>query len=887
VSAPDLALDACTTCGEALKLLRRRARLSQRELSIATGYSESHISRIEHNERSLDRHSLLALFVPALQLQDEPATVARWLALCTVAPPPPADASRATVAPSSTTPAAHRPTPALPVQLTSFVGRVAEVAKLCERLQQADVRLLTLTGAGGCGKTRLALRTAEMVAHRYAHGVHWVELAALENPDLLPQMLLERWALSRGAIDDPLVALSNFVGGRRMLLVLDNCEHLVEAVARLAMALLRTCPGLQIVATSREALAVPGEVTYPVQPMALPPALRGASPRAAEIMQYEAIQLFVARSQAVFPDFVLTDHNAGAVAAICQRLDGIPLGIELAAAWMSTLAPQQLAEHLQTDFSLLVDQRRGALPRHQTLRAAIEWSYRLLAEPERALLRCLAIFRGAWSLAIAEAIAGEAGIDSAQQLLPMLNRLIGKSLITVDYRGENETWYRLLEPLREVLLTALSEEEEARVQARRLHYYAQIAEAAESGLSGAQQQHWLNRLEREHDNIRAALEWGCDHGGAPAQLAAQLAAHIWRFWLVRGHYAEGRRWLEQMLACAAPAEDVRIRLLYGAGVLARLQLDLDAAAQFAREHMKLATQVNDVRGLADGYGVLGWIEEFLGNVQQALTFFEQRLILSRQLNYQRGIAYALRGLGEVATAQGKYVEANAWLREALRIFAELGDRRYLAQIWHDLGRLAYHEHELERAEVAFQNSLAIYHEVDDCHNMADLWLDLSRLALASDDLAVAVARQEAAERLIQDQADRLLHAASFMNRARIALRQRQISAARRDLEQALDRFALLQHRVKLVEGIDLSAAIAMAEQQPVHALHLWSAAGHFRQQMGLLSPMWEARQRQQQIDALSLQMSVDDFLSIWQAGQEWSLEQALAEAWSDRVIGHS
>jgi len=265
-------------------------------------------------------------------------------------------------------------------------------------------------------------------------------------------------------------------------------------------------------------------------------------------------------------------------------------------------------------------------------------------------------------------------------------------------------------------------------------------------------------------------------------------------------------------------------------------------------------------------------------LQQALTFFEQRLTLSRQLHYQRGIAYASRGLGEVATAQGRYVEANTWLQEALRIFAELGDRRYLAQIWQDLGRLAYHENHLARAEGSFQNSLAIYHEVDDRHNMADLWLDLSRLALARDDVAVAVEHQEAADRLIQDQADLSLHAASSMNRAWLALRQHQISAARRDLEQALYRFDLLHHRVRLVEGIDLSAAVAMAAQQPVRALHLWSAAERFRRQTGLLSPVWEARQRQQQIDALSLQMTADDFLSIWQAGQEWSLEQAMAEA---------
>lgn len=691
-------------------------------------------------------------------------------------------------------------------------------------------------------------------------------------------MLLERWELSRGAIDDPLVALSNFIDSRRMLLVLDNCEHLVEAVARLVMTLLRTCPGLQIVATSREALAVPGEFIYPVQPMSLPPALPGASLRAAELMQYEAIQLFVARGQAVFPDFVLTDHNAGTVAAICQRLDGIPLGIELAAAWMSTLTPQQLFEHLQADFTLLVDHRRGALPRHQTLRAAIEWSYRLLSEPERALLRCLAIFRGAWSLATAEAIAEEAEIHSTHQLLHALNRLIGKSLILVDDRGEDEVWYRLSEPLREYLLAALSEEEEARVQERRLRYYAHLAEAAESGLSGDQQQRWLNSLEREHDNLRAALGWGCDHVGTPAQLAAQVAAHIWRFWLVRGHYAEGRRWLEQILARAAPDEEIRIRLLYGAGVLARLQLDLDAAIRFAREQLQRATQLNDLRGLADGYGVLGWIEELLGNLQQAMTFFEQRLLLSRQLNHPRGVAYALRGLGEIATVQGKYVEAGASLQEAFSIFTELGDHRYLAQIWQDLGRLAYHENHLERAEVALQASLTIYQEVGDRYKIADLWLDLSRLALACDDLALAVAHQEAAARLIQDRVDRLLEAASSMNRARIALRQQHPSAARHCVKQALYRFNLLHHRTKVVEGIGLAAAIAMAEHQPARALYLWSAAEHFRRQMGFLLPTCEARRQQQQLDELCMQLPADDFTSIWRTSQEWSLEQAVAEA---------
>jgi tetratricopeptide (TPR) repeat protein len=304
--------------------------------------------------------------------------------------------------------------------------------------------------------------------------------------------------------------------------------------------------------------------------------------------------------------------------------------------------------------------------------------------------------------------------------------------------------------------------------------------------------------------------------------------------------------------------------------------------------MELATQLNDLRGLADGCGVLGWIEEFLGNLQQALTFFKQRLTLSRQLNYQRGIAYALRGLGGVATAQGRYVEANTWLQEALRIFAELGDRRVLAQIWQDLGRLAYHENHVERAEVAFQNSLAIYQEVDDRHYMADLWLDLSRLPLARDDVAVAVAHQEVADRLIQDQA-RPLAPRGFLHEPGMDFSASTVYfGGETRFGAGAVRFELFHHRAKLVENIDLFAAAAMAEQRPVHALHLWSAAERFRRQMGLLSPVCEARQRQQQmIDALSLQMLADHFISIWQIGQEWSLEQAMAEARSDRTIGRS
>jgi len=886
-----------STCGELLKFLRRRARLSLHELSIAVGYSESHLSRIENNTRFTDRSTLLARFVPALGLEGEPEIVARLLALCDQQPNDAAPIANPAAAPSSvplppiSQPASTNVYP-FPLQLTSFIGRVEEISEVRKLLQDQNVRLVTLTGAGGCGKTRLALRIGEEMKPFYTDGVHLVELAALVEPHLLPTMLATTIiGVSIVASEVALTALVDFLRSSRRLLILDNCEHLIEAVVDAVVTLLLACPQLQILTTSREILAIPGEFVYRVQPLALPSMQMDVQLSAATIVRCDGVRLFVERARAASNTFVLTDQNASAVARICHRLDGIPLCIELAAAWVATLAPEEIAARLEHDLSLLTTDSRRTLQRHQTLHAAIDWSYRLLSAKERRLLRRLAVFRGGWSLEAAEMVVADDQDNgqtvAAQEVLTLLRQLVNKSLVTVDDSLKSGAHYRLLEPLREVLYEKLvAAEEQTQLQQRHLAYYTRLAEAAEAGLSGADQQQWLDRLETEHDNLRLALKWGSEHTEEPAIMAARLAARVWRFWLVRGHYAEGRHWLEQALASGHLTDSVRVRLLYGASVLARLQLDLTAAQHFAKEQQRLAQRLDDRQGIADSYGVMGWVEEFLGNYQRALNCFNKRLTLSRALGNQRGVAYALRGLGETATVLGMYNEADAWLNEALTIFLQLGDRRYVAQLWNALGVLAHHVNKPSIAESYFQLSLATYRSVNDRRGIVKSLLNLSKLLLIQGDIPNAAAHQEEAAQQIRGLADKLLLASIWSNRARLASYKHDWAEAESAVIQSLQLRREMNHRPGAVEELEQFADVTFAEHHATLAVCLWSAVDRFRRMMHMAAPPCEQTFHVQQLECAHLHFSPAEFDAAWQTGQAMSWEQTLAYALGEYKFRH-
>jgi len=509
----------------------------------------------------------------------------------------------------------------VPHPLTSFVGREQDIAEIRHLL--ATRRLLTLIGAGGVGKTRLGLEVAAGLLDAYADGIWLIELAALADATLVPHSAAAILNVREESERPLLATLADALGGQRTLLILDNCEHLIDACAAFADALLRACPNVRILATSRQPLGLAGETTFRVPSLSLtarpairavpaspdeviparvdavpgfveaplPPPVGTNPPVARSAMMSDAVRLFVERGRAAVPDFALSERNLAAVEQICQRLDGIPLAIELAAARISVLSPVQIADRLGDRFSLLTGGSRTALPQHQTLLALVDWSHNLLDERERTLLRRLAVFRGGWTLEAAEAVCADAGL-AADQILDLLSGLIAKSLIlTVRHSDEVRYWFP--ESIRAYAIEKLREAGEAPLlRERHGTWVLALAEQATPELFGPRQDAWLDRLDAEHDNLRAALEWSL---ATPTtdELAIRLVGALAWFWGSRGHVTEGRRWLERVRAQSAGRTPEYLRACYGAGWLAHLQQDEPSARHLLEEALPLARELDD------------------------------------------------------------------------------------------------------------------------------------------------------------------------------------------------------------------------------------------------------------------------------------------------------
>ena len=602
---------------------------------------------------------------------------------------------------------AGRPPDNLPLQLTSFVGREREMAKVKRLL--ADQRLLTLTGPGGCGKTRLALAVGHELVEEFKDGAWLVELASLSDPALVAQTV----AFTLGVREQPgrplTETLADSLRPREVLLVLDNCEHLVEACANLADALLRACPRLRILATSRETLGIAGETPWLVPSLSLP---AGRQPPAIEEMpRFEAVRLFIERTTAVLPGFALTDRNAQAVAQVCQRLDGIPLAIELAAARARVLAVEQIAARLDGCFRLLAAGSRTALPRHRTLRATIDWSHELLSEEERALFRRLSVFAGGFTLEAVEAVCAGEGIEE-DEVLDLLSHLVDKSLVMVEERG-GEARYRLLETVRQYGHEKLLESEAAEsIRGRHANFFLALAEEADPKLKGAQSRLWLERLEIEHDNLRAALRWAADAGEVETLLL--LAGALWWFWLRNGHLSEGRRWLEDALEWAEPPARTaaRAKVLWGAGFLAFSQVSHPAARSRLEESAEICQEIGDRRGLAYALSFLSLVMAHQGESAEGRPLAQEGVRLFREDGGDRwGLAIALTNMGTVAEAQADYDLAITFFEESATILRELGDKWPLSLPLRHLGIVASRQGDHLRAEGLYKESLASLREL--------------------------------------------------------------------------------------------------------------------------------------------------------------------------------
>ena len=607
----------------------------------------------------------------------------------------------------------------LPTQLTSFVGREKELMDVKRLLRNA--RMLTLIGPGGTGKTRLSIQAAGDLLDQYPDGVWFVDLAPILDPLLVPRTT----AISIGLRAEPqrpvIDMLCDYLHDRSPLVILDNCEHLVDACARMADRILHTAPDTRILASSREALGIGGEITYRVPSLRLPDIQH--LPPLESLSQYEAVKLFIDRATAVVLSFTVTNENAPALAQVCYHLDGIPLAIELAAAKIRVLSVEQIAKRLGDRFRLLTGGSRMVLERHQTLRAAIDWSYDFLPPAEQILLRRLSVFVGGWTLEAAESVCGDEETSSvvrSDDILNLLEQLINKSLVLAE-EVKHESRYRMLETIRQYANEKLIESgENDALRHRHLQYFLNFAEAAEPKLQGKEQERWLDQLEVEHNNLRAALSSSLSTRNT-SQAGMRLSSALVPFWLVHGHFREGQTWLEQLLAVSsdAPAA-MRAKAFTGAGTMAWCRSDFSRAIEYHQDSLTLYRALEDRHGIAQALNNLGAQSYYQGHFEEAMPQLQESLKFYRALDDKAGTALVLINLGELARHLGHTESAAQHYAESLTLYRELGNQRWIAGTLHNLGLLATDQGNLKEALLYHQESLLLFQRLGEKQALPEL-----------------------------------------------------------------------------------------------------------------------------------------------------------------------
>ncbi|MFO1311553.1 MAG: tetratricopeptide repeat protein [Burkholderiales bacterium] len=618
----------------------------------------------------------------------------------------------------------------LPQQMTSFVGREREIAEACALLGRS--RLVTIVGPGGIGKTRLSLQVASNSLDAFPDGVWFVELASIHDPGLVPKSIAQVLGLQEDASTPTVQAVCAHAAPRRLLLVLDNCEHLVDACASLADALLRAAPQARLLASSREALNVAGEQSYPLPTLALP----DPESSVADTARSDAGRLFVERARLRQPAFALSERNVKVVAQICARLDGIPLAIELAAARVGSLTVETIAERLHDRFRLLTGGSRTALPRQQTLRALIDWSYDLLGAAEKTLFARLSVFAGGWTLPAAEEICADSDFPP-EDVIDTLTSLAGKSLVAVDGNGER---YRMLETIRDYARNRLEERgESAALRERHCEYFVSLAEEAESHLEGVEDQPaWLARLEAEHDNLRAALAWSLEAAdGSEADL--RLTGALYRFWAHRGHAREGLQWCEAATARSAgkPGTPAGLKAMLAWGTLAWRLGDITAARSLLERALAMSRSLGDRRREGRVLSNLGGVAIHQADEAAAQGFLEQAVVIHRETGNAALEARSLNNLAALAISRGRFAESEAPLERALALSRELRNPMEEATAMSHLGYLAMRRGELAEAKALHERALATARAFGVREFEVEEVCQLGRTALAQGDGATA------------------------------------------------------------------------------------------------------------------------------------------------------
>ena len=770
-------------------------------------------------------------------------------------------------------PAVVRPH-SLPVALTPFIGRQNELPQVGRMLSEPGNRLITLTGPGGVGKTRLALQAAQAYQENYPEGAWLVALSSLSETELVPLSVAAALDLSTEKARPVLDELVDYLYAKCLLLVLDNCEHLVAACAALTSTLLQSCPNLQILATSREALGIAGECVYLVPSLSFPEPDQAIQP--SELLKYEAVDLFTRRAKAALPAFDLNEQNTPAVLQICRQLEGIPLALELAAARLKVMDIEEIAVELDDRFRLLRGGDRTAPARLQTMRASIDWSYQLLTEAEKNLLRHVSVFSGGWNLAAARAVCASQALLEAE-ILDLLGSLVNKSLVLVQHDRRRELRYRLLETVRQYAAGMASEAGEvAGLRDRHLSYFSAFASRAAAGLEGANPVIWLKRLDDEMDNLRFMLEWALANNVAAG---LELIIQIDLFWYQRGHVHEQYDWISSFLDRPETQPYPRLRV--------------------------------QALGIQSTILML-----YLGNPRKARDCAEMSLALARQIGDRREQAANLYQLGYIAVSQGNAVAGQRLYEESLALFGELGDRVGQARV---LAQLSYMSSEdPDQASIYAEQGLALCREAGDQVNVSRRLVGMATLACRKSDYATASQRMQEAlsiqrqlelkydlaesldvyGRVAFRQGDPELARASYLESialndklgrsgeniwprvdlAYLHLRQGQFAPARLGFVDSLTRVHSSENMGGVIYIIEGLASLAVAEGRLERAARLFAWADYMRRKNGGHRPANEQADVDQDLSILSAHLDEADLQAAASAGQAMTLEEAIALA---------
>ena len=760
-----------------------------------------------------------------------------------------------------------KPLTNLPLQLSTFVGREKEQMEIIQHIHKH--RLVTLTGSGGVGKTRLAIKIGKQLLGDYSNGVWLLELAALNDPALLPQTIATTFGLVTNS-NAPLVdVLINFLRNKNILLILDNCEHLLDVCAQLADTLLRQCPALKILATSRQALGIMGEVSYRVPSLALP----NSQELFKNIKTYESVQLFEERAQLAQSDFTLTKENASSVAEICSRLDGIPLAIELAAAQIVIFSTEQIAARLHESFDLLTNGNRTALPRQQTIRASIDWSWNLSSNAEQTLLRRFSVFSGGWNLESAEAICIGSGIE-AHHVLELMTQLVSKSWVNVNQISGGERRFHLHEAIRQYVHEKLIDAGEAEnIHSQHLKYFLELAEQDGPTLHGPQQTEWFSRINNERGNIRTALEYASKTNLEAGLYLAGGLTRYWNYFDLR----EGLSWTTEFIQRPESQKyhQARAKALLAQGVILWYLQQFNAAHSAAQESLELFRIFNDRWGEFDSLMLMGSVMQFLEGMDSKSEFHEKALALAQSIGDEWMQAMAQASLG---WDQRNPQQANEYRKKAMALFRQVDDWRNLLDLLGIFGFSVLSNGDPETAKKHIDEAAELSQRMNDKRGMEFVLTGRSQMALMRGEYGQARAFLEENIDFLEEMGNRMGVLWAKARLGYVALREGSENEAGRLFADTVMNFQKDRNKSGLVYTLDKVASLYVVTHQPERAARLLGWSDMTRTEIGDPRLHIEQVDVDHDIEAVCAQIGSTAFEEIYDEGRMMTLEEAVAYA---------